>query len=308
MPRRRSTLLISGVVFVAVISDIAAAAWRPPTVRSGFLPVSVVGSLPMPSFAVPDTTSAQQDIPGAPLSVVIDAADQAVAPGMTAGIAVLDLSTGELVQNTNGRKQFYSASLAKLLLVVDMLDRRRTAGLTIPASDLDLVGRALRASDDDAMNALWGTYGGPAAIDRVAAQLGLTDTESPDDPTQWGETEITAADFTRLYQHILREMPAEDQHVIIDALAGAQHTAADGFDQFFGLLAGGASAQRYAKQGWMTYLPATTYLHSAGVVHDPRTGKDYAVALLSTQSASYQTARARLSTVAGAVLAALGVG
>jgi hypothetical protein len=296
------------VVFVAVISDVAAAAWRPPVVHSGFSPVSLVDSLPMPSFAVPDATSAQQDVAGAPLSVVIDAADRAVAPGMTAGVAVLDLSTGELVQNGNGRRQFYSASLAKLLLVVDMLDRRRTNGLTIPASDLELVGRALRASDDDAMNALWGTYGGPSAIDRVAAQLGLVDTDSPDDPTQWGETEITAADFARLYQHILREMPAEDQHVITDNLASAQHTAADGFDQFFGLLANGASGQRYAKQGWMSYLPATTYLHSAGVVHDPRTGKDYAVALLSTQTASYQNARARLSTMAGAVLAALGIG
>ena len=121
-----------------------------------------------------------------------------------------------------------------------------------------------------------------------------------------GETVVTAADLARIYQHVLHDMAAEDRQLIVGALQSARQTAVDGFDQFFGLLVNGASEQVYAKQGWMTYLPATTYLHSAGVVHDDRTATDYAVILLSEQtSVSTRIARTQLSTVATAALAAL---
>jgi beta-lactamase class A len=310
MSRLRSRLLLSGVVAAAVVAGLTAVVfWRVNGARSAFSPVSLVEVLPTPSFAIPGTTSASADVPGAALEAVVDAAERAVPSGMTVGVAVLDLTTGELVRDGNGGREFFSASLAKLIVVVDMLDRRRSSGLVIPKSDLDLISRALRASDDGAMNALWGTYGGPAAIDRVADRLGLTGTEPPDDVTQWGETEITAVDFTKLYQHILHDMPPEDQQLITGALATAQRTAVDGFDQFFGLLLNGASPQHYAKQGWMTYLPSTQYLHSAGIIHNDQTKKDYAVALLSEQpSVNTQTARTRLSTVANAAIDALGIG
>ena len=133
---------------------------------------------------MPPTSSATAELAGAPLRAVVEAAERAVAPGMTLGVAVLDLRTGELVQGSGGRP-FYSASLAKLLVVVDMLDRRRSGGLVIAAADLELVERALRGSDDGAMNVLWGTYDGPGAIGRLADRLGLAATEPPDDETQW---------------------------------------------------------------------------------------------------------------------------
>jgi hypothetical protein len=256
----------------------------------------------------PTTTSAAAELAGPPVSAVVQVAERAAAPGMNLGVAVLDVSSGELVEGSNARRQVYSASLAKLIVVVDMVDRRRSNGLTITASDVDLVGRALRGSDDGAMNVLWGRFDGQGAIGRVATRLGLTDTEAPDDSTQWGETLVTATDFTKIYQHILADLTPEDRQLITGPLASAQHIAVDGFDQYFGLLLHGASAQIYAKQGWVNYRPSTVYLHSAGVVHSDRTGRDYAVALLSQQSASNQTARTRLSTVAAAALGALGAG
>jgi hypothetical protein len=243
-----------------------------------------------------------------PARVVVDAVEQAMAPGMTLGVAVLNVSTGELVEGGNAQEPLYAASLSKLILVVDMLDRRRLDGLTIAESDLTLVGRALTSSDDGAMNLLWGTYDGPGAISRVATRLGLTATTTPDDPSQWGETLVAAGDLARTYQHILRDMPAEDRGTIVNALAVTEPIAADGFDQFFGLLAQGASEERYAKQGWVSYRPQRLFLHSAGVVRDGRTGHDHAVVLLSVQNSASgtRTAQDGLSTVATAAIDALG--
>lgn len=302
------------VLIVTLIAGLAI--WRARTTESGFTPAAALPSTvddPPTTGTDPQATEPQAAPAPAPVATVsmqavVTAADRAAASGMNLGVAVLDLSTGELGADKNAKQQYYSASLAKLLVVVDMLDRRRAGQLTIPRSDLDLVDRALRSSDDGAMDALWGKYGGPAAITRVARRLGLTGTRAPSDVTQWGETLVTAIDLVKLYQHILRDMAPEDRAVIVGALSSATPTAADGFNQLFGLIAPGASAEHYAKQGWMSYLPAKRYLHSAGVVHDDRTGKDYAIALLSIQpSVSYDTARNRLSAVAAAATGTLGL-
>jgi hypothetical protein len=226
---------------------------------------------------------------------------------MTLGVAVLDVSTGELVEGRYGARPFMAASLSKLVLIVDMLDRRRMQGLAITEFDLELVARALRSSDDGAMNVLWGRYDGPGSMGRVATRLGLSASRAPVDSSQWGDMTTTAGDMVRILRHVLRDMAPEDRAVIVDALATAQPVATDGFDQFFGLIGHGASEQVIAKQAWVPYRPAGYLLHSAGVVHDSRTGHDYAIALMSIQSqVSASVAGDRLSAVAAAAFGALG--
>ncbi|MGI5501992.1 serine hydrolase [Lentzea sp. CA-135723] len=231
------------------------------------------------------STSAISDISAADIS------DIAAAGGASdVGLAVLDLQTGQLV-SSQGDKPFYSASLSKLILAVDAL-RQPLSG-----DDVDLVDRALSLSDDNAMDVLWTRFDGMDAIGRVAAAAGLTGTHAPEDPSQWGEVVITANDMVRLYHYILGS-PQRD--AIVGALSKASATAADGFDQAFGLL---GVTGAYAKQGWMFYLPAEVYLHSAGVV-DGR----YAVAVLTTNpTGSWTTARTSINAVSTAALAKLGV-
>jgi hypothetical protein len=222
------------------------------------------------------------------------AAAQAAAPaGMSWGAAVLDVATGDLAQA--GAGEFYSASLSKLMLIVDMLD----CGVDLSEEDSELIGRALSLSDDNAMNALWVRFDGPGAMTRVAENLGLPDTSTPEDPSQWGETEVSPVGFARLFQHILTVMDPADRAVIVDGLSAAQQRAADGFDQFFGLL--GQQAQVYAKQGWM-YYGSQLYLHSAGVVHAGE--RDYVVVLMTRQPISAGAPDA-VSAVASAMLGAL---
>jgi hypothetical protein len=282
------------VVAVAVIAGVAA------LVYPGDAECTVQAS----STAPPNTvagTSAEAPHPAAPRAVEAPAPDLsaavaravAAAGGVDLGLAVVDLETGAAAGH-HADAPFRSASLSKLLVAVDML----TSG-EIPADDLERLRRALSLSDDDAMNALWTLHDGMGAIARVAAQAGLTATRAPVDASQWGDVEMSANDVTALYRFIATTLPATSRDFIVTALSAASPTAADGFDQAYGLLAPGIGG--YAKQGWMWYLPADFYLHSAGVVADR-----YAVAALSIQTGvTEQDARDQLTRVAHALVAGL---
>ena len=257
-----------------------------PRVATSVAPNAPAVAVPrMPPSLTPEVA------PGA-AQAMVTAAGNAAPDRMTLGVAVLDLATGELA--TVGTTRFYSASLSKLMLIVDMLDRN----VALDEDDLAWINRALSVSDDNAMNALWVRFDGPGAMARVAGALGMDGTSAPDDSSQWGETVVSPAGFARLYQHILTEMDPADRDVIVAGLQAAQPEAADGFDQFFGLL--GQSFPAYAKQGWM-YYGSRLYAHSAGVVRSE--SRDYVVVLMSIQPASAGTAG--LSTVAAAMLPAL---
>jgi hypothetical protein len=233
-------------------------------------------------------------------------AGEAAAGGRTElAVAVLDRATGESAASPTGTAPVLTASLSKVVVAVDILDRRRLDGLVVTDSDLDRLRRALGPSDDGAMNALWSGFDGAGAAGRVAARLGLHATAGPDDPSQWGEAEMSAADSVALWAHILDAMPAPDRDLLVSAMAAAPPRAADGFDQAFGLLAPEIrAAGTAAKQGWMCCFSGTYYLHSAGVV-----GPDqrFVVALLTRQprGPGWEAARQELDRIAAAAVAPL---
>lgn len=219
-------------------------------------------------------------------------------PGLESGMAVLDTGTGELSGSASATPM-YAASLTKLVVVVDIVERRRAEQLPVTDSDVALIELALGPSDDFAMNELWTRFDGQGAVSRVSERLGLTETSPPHDPSYWGEMVTSAADVVRLYAHV-STMPEADRQLILGALASAPAVAADGFPQDFGLLAPGVVNTPVVKQGWMCCFEQTAYLHSAGFV-----GPDhrFVVALLSRQpyAGSWATSRDGLTDVASAV-------
>jgi hypothetical protein len=294
---------------VVVVVVIAAAVVTWPTTRTPAPPaparVSSTASTPPPS---PEGLAEPRVAAPAPVpaTALVTAAEGATPPGMTLGVAVLDVDTGEVALGRDGGRRFMSASLAKLVVAADVLDRHRAEGRPVGPGDLDLITRALSASDDGAMNVLWGRHGGAAAVDRVADRLGLTASLPAGSAGMWGDVTVTAADLVTLYRHVLRGMAPRDGAVVVGALSAAGAVAADGFAQHYGLLHEGASPRRYAKQAWVPYAPSGYLLHSAGVAYDGRTGHSYAIALLSIQPYSTErTARDQLSSVAAAALVSL---
>ncbi|MCW0214339.1 MAG: hypothetical protein OJJ54_13350 [Pseudonocardia sp.] len=238
----------------------------------------------------------------------VAAAVAAVSAGTELAVAVLDRATGETTLGPRADEPIYTASLSKVVVAVDILERRRIEGLVLDPPALDQLRRALSVSDDSAMSALWSRFDGAGAPARLAALLGLQDTRTPADASQWGEVRVSARDYLRIYDHIAGEMSEADRALLLDDLGAAPAFARDGFAQDFGLLApavagpGGLGAT--AKQGWMCCFSGEYYLHSAGLV-----GPDqrFVVALLSVQprSRGWADAREELTTVATALAGAL---
>ena len=72
----------------------------------------------------------------------VDAAEAAGVVGRRSWrVAVFDRATGELAVGERGHERFYTASLAKLVVIVDVLDRRRTEGLQVTDADLAAASR-----------------------------------------------------------------------------------------------------------------------------------------------------------------------
>ncbi|MDD7937110.1 hypothetical protein PHK61_01610 [Actinomycetospora lutea] len=237
--------------------------------------------------------AAAPEAPRVDLASAVSAAEEAGARrGATVGVAAVDIATGELAPGSGGEERFDTASLAKLFVVVDMLQRQRDGEMTLNQRDLRLVHAALTVSSDPAMNALWTQYDGPGAISRVAQALDLEDTSAPEDSSQWGEVQTSARDMVKLLRHVQVDLPPQDRDLVLGAMGQAPRTAGDGFDQGYGFLDGGTPV----KQGWMCCIASRAEVHSVAVIE----GR-YMVAVMSSQPPGYDQARRIVSAAAGAV-------
>jgi hypothetical protein len=290
-------------------------AWGTAVLLLAAVPLLVTGSVPAPAQPTPATmapapiavdppssvpTSTAPQAPSGLAQAAVDAAQSRAAGSTQLAVAVLDRSTGELAVGGRGDEPFYTASLSKLIVIVDVLDRRRLDGLKVTDDDLALFRRALGPSDDSAMTALWERFDGDDAPARVSRRLGLEGTSAPRRFGQWGEVEVTAVDYVKIWRYILDEMPAADRDLLVDDMQAAPSTADDGFDQAFGLLAPavrGDGSGAVAKQGWMCCFSGQYYLHSAGAVGED---KRFLVALLSREprTKGWAAARTELTGIA----------
>jgi hypothetical protein len=204
-----------------------------------------------PSWAA--TTSAT-----APEAVVVP-------PGVTAGVAVFDRQTGQFTDVLNPDLQFRSASVVKLLLVLDYLWNRGPE-YEIPASDRARLEVMLRSSDDDAASYYWDHLGGTQIIDRMVQRLGLTHTAGPPatHPGFWGYAAFTAGDTVRIYQYLLDRAPAPVRAFVMGNLHQATRYGSDGFDQYFGI-ASVFDPDFSIKQGWSGFPTSTAKPMADGV-------------------------------------------
>src|SRR3954471_11709681 len=113
----------------------------------------------------------------------VDAAAGAVAASV--GAVVVDPQGRTLLATPAAHRPLPAASLAKLLVVQQLLGRTSLAGWD--ATTQSRMERAITVSDDGAMSALWVAHDGPALVRAAVAQFGLTGTAPPAEVGQWGE-------------------------------------------------------------------------------------------------------------------------
>lgn len=207
--------------------------------------------------------------------------------GTSVAIDVVDLDACAEVTALDADSGFPTASVVKLLIAIDAVERSS-------GTDLDDIQRMLSASDDQVASRLWTAGGGPDIVRRTAAELGLADTEPPVSAGQWGDTRMSARDVARVYRYLTSEADADTRKLLLGALGEASDAGVDGFPQHFGIpdaLPGHAWA---IKQGWGS-TDANTVLHTTGLVGGDRS---LIVVLLSTwpPDTDWTVARAALTT------------
>jgi hypothetical protein len=187
-------------------------------------------------------------------TIVEEIADDAVIGGM-----LIDRRTGQLLLAVNPDRTFRSASLVKLLIAMDALDRDPDSDRTS-----QLVRTMLVESNDEIASMLWVEGGGARIVTTMAQRIGLTGTMPPADPGMWGYTPTTARDVAEVYRYLMSSAPARQRELIVRALAETRERAADGWLQYFGIP--DAMDEPWAvKQGWSD-APGDLVVHSTGLV------------------------------------------
>lgn len=198
--------------------------------------------------------------------------DGAVAAGDgTVSVVVLD-GAGVQLAASDPDGTHHAASLAKLFVVQQLLERGAAGTVDLDDEDLALMEQAVVRSDDAAMNVLWVRFGGAELVTAAAAEFGLAGTAAPQRAGQWGETTTTAADYATFLAHLGDHLPPAQLTTLTSWMRSTTPDAADGFDQSFGLLSAQADTDGpvEAKQGWMCCVDGVRELHSAGVLVDGR--------------------------------------
>jgi hypothetical protein len=214
---------------------------------------------------------------------------------------VFDARAGRVLLERQGRRVFRSASVVKILIALDYLERHRASG-----ADRTLLQAMLRASDDGAATEFWRRGGRGEIIERMARRLGLAETAPPpaEKPGFWGYTALSARDVVTMYRHV--------DGFVLEQLRRATPRGADGFDQTFGIprVADGAAV----KQGWSGFetgaRPAALWapdlglgrpvLHTTGMVGD----KIVVVLTLWPAGTSFRAASRGITALTGDVLRA----
>jgi hypothetical protein len=113
----------------------------------------------------------------------------------TAGVAVVDSTTGKVQGNPDSGVVLRTASIVKIVIGMRLFARAHEQHRGLTADEQSDLQQMIRASDNDAASRLWAALGGPAVIDWVRKVTGVRNTAPPADPTSWGFTTTTARDM-----------------------------------------------------------------------------------------------------------------
>ncbi|MEO5832713.1 MAG: hypothetical protein ABIR83_04995 [Nakamurella sp.] len=232
------------------------------------------------------SASASAAEPG--VQAVVDAGvDNAAAQGIRQGVTVVDRADGTVLASHNGEAVFNSESILKLftaayyLIQADGQPDEDTAGA---------LRTMIAVSDDTIQSDLWRRDIVPTIADRY----GLVSTTNANNASSrnWGSGKITPDDQARFLWGI-----SQDQVVgpwLMQWMAASEPTAADGFDQTFGLNA--VTGDHGSKQGWSDFGWSPYNIHSVGW-----TGRFFVAVLQSSTTAGSNTMKATSTFTAQAL-------
>jgi beta-lactamase class A len=216
-------------------------------------------------------------------------------------ISIRDLATGASY-TYNGDHRPATASVVKLDIVMTLLLQARKDRRGLTSGEKALAEQAIKLSDNDATDVLWGLIGGAAGLGKANLRFGLRETE-PGPGGAWGATETTAADQVRLLKALTDSgspLRDSDRRYVLDLMANVAK------EQAWGVSAvAGKTAQVALKNGWLPRKAdgGAWTVNSVGRVRDG--GHDYLIAVLSDRHPSSAAGIEIVEHVAKAVVTAL---
>lgn len=254
---RRSVLAVVVLVVVVVLLLADVLVHRPQRAAAGTPPSEVLPAV-LDGYA-------GRSLPGIVATVV--AKQHRVVPGLPLRAAEARTARTTAAWADNGavaERPFPTASMVKLFMAEDVLHRVRAGDVRLRPGDRQRLRRMITESDDQAASDLWVRYEGDRMVRAVARRYGLTGTAPPRVPGWWGHTTTTATDLARFLSLLPVVAHPDDADRLLGWMRATTPTAADGFDQRFGLF--GADDEVAVKQGWMCCVGGLRHVHSVGVV------------------------------------------
>lgn len=222
-----------------------------------------------------------------------------VDPRVAVGIVVISRDAPMCTAAANGEETFPTASVVKLLIAIDVLRATNSDPKMV-----DRVEAMLKVSDDAIASDLWSRYGANSIILRMKGLIGLPSLAPPADRQSWGSTRIDALDVARIWRYLLDVAPTAIRTPILEGTGSAKRTAADGFDQYFGIPDGLPEATWWIKQGWGT-SDGRRVVNTTGLVGK---NKDSIVVMLTSHPTVVGYAEATESVTRGITALAAAVG
>jgi hypothetical protein len=202
-------------------------------------------------------------------NTVADAVAVGRARHLRVAVAVYDRQNQQYFTGGDVDAYYPSASVMKVFIATRLLVGGQADDPDVRAR----LHRMIALSDDAIASAYYPVAGGAGVTTWVSNRYHIKGIAPTTRPEYWGETRITARAMVAFYQAVA--VDAKVGPWLLDAMADARPTAADGFAQLFGLPA--VTTGWRVKQGWMCCLDGKTRMHSTGFVGGDR----YTVALLT---------------------------
>ena len=214
-------------------------------------------------------------------------AANAAANEVEQAVAIVNRTTGAIVAENNGGQVFNSESILKLFTAAFYLTRAEGMPEGWLIDDLRTM---IMTSDNGIQTDLWDYE----IIPTIAGRYGLTDTSNgyAASPESWGSDLTTATDQAMFLYRM--SIDPEVGPLLMTWMASTTPTAADGFDQSFGLAA--LTGDHGSKQGWSDPDWSPANMHSVGW-----TGRYFVAILQTSPTATYATMRATSTTTARSV-------
>ena len=213
-------------------------------------------------------------------------------------VAADDLASGSQ-EAYGGTREFVTASIVKVDILVTLLYRAQEAGQALTAEDQDLATTMIENSDNDSASDLYADVGGAGAIDDANRVCGLSETTAGTGG-YWGLTTTTVDDQIRLLRVVFTRpsplSPASQEY--IRSLMGQVEA-----DQQWGVTAAADPGTQFmVKNGWLPN-PSLWEINSIGeVTHD---GQRMLIAVLSDDNASEASGISLVEAVAKAAADAM---